>query len=87
MHCSFFFMRASGEQLAHLADLYNTGALHPVTDTVFAFAETPQAMAPNWSSAAHLPSKQVGQILTRQDRRNFCRRGVSAGRLLLRLLL
>ncbi|MGW3747148.1 NADP-dependent oxidoreductase [Streptomyces sp. NPDC005146] len=42
---SFFFMRASGEQLAHLAGLYNTGALHPVIDSVFAFDETPQAMA------------------------------------------
>ncbi|MEV1248677.1 NADP-dependent oxidoreductase [Nonomuraea sp. NPDC050022] len=42
---SFFFMRADGKQLAHLAGLYDAGALRPVVDTVFPFDETPQAMA------------------------------------------
>lgn len=42
---SFFFMRASGAQLAHLADLYDTGVLRPVVDRVFAFDDALEAMA------------------------------------------
>ncbi|MGO4417904.1 NADP-dependent oxidoreductase [Streptomyces sp. MCAF7] len=42
---SFFFMRSDGKQLAHLAGLYDAGALRPVVDTVFPFDQTPQAMA------------------------------------------
>ncbi|MFH9969661.1 NADP-dependent oxidoreductase [Streptomyces mirabilis] len=41
---SFFFMRSDGKQLAHLAGLYDAGALRPVVDTVFPFDQTPQAM-------------------------------------------
>lgn len=40
----FFFMRADGSQLAHLADLYDTGHLRPIVDRVFAFDQTLEAM-------------------------------------------
>lgn len=42
---SFFFMRADGSQLAHLASLYDQQILHPVLDRTFPFEETPEAMA------------------------------------------
>ncbi|WP_317474561.1 zinc-binding dehydrogenase, partial [Cronobacter sakazakii] len=42
---SFFFMRASGTQLASLAALYDAGTLRPVLDRTFPFAETLDAMA------------------------------------------
>lgn len=42
---SFFFMRASGPQLAALAMLYETGTLRPVLDRTFPFAETLDAVA------------------------------------------
>lgn len=42
---SFFFMRADGTQLASLAALYDSGALRPVLDRTFPFAETLDAMA------------------------------------------
>ncbi|MUM18841.1 NADP-dependent oxidoreductase [Mycobacterium sp. CBMA271] len=42
---SFFFMRASGPQLAILAALYDAGTLRPVLDRTFPFAETLDAMA------------------------------------------
>ncbi|MGH3297965.1 MAG: NADP-dependent oxidoreductase [Trebonia sp.] len=41
---SFFFMRASGAQLAELAALYDNGALRPVLDRTFPFEQTLQAM-------------------------------------------
>jgi NADPH:quinone reductase-like Zn-dependent oxidoreductase len=42
---SFFFMRASGAQLAALAQLYDAGILRPVLDRTFAFDRTLDAMA------------------------------------------
>lgn len=42
---SFFFMRASGTQLAALAALYDDGTLRPVLDRTFPFDETLDAMA------------------------------------------
>jgi NADPH:quinone reductase-like Zn-dependent oxidoreductase len=42
---AFFFMRADGEQLKTLAALYDGGALRPVLDRTFPFAETLEALA------------------------------------------
>ncbi|GAA4100639.1 NADP-dependent oxidoreductase [Nocardioides kongjuensis] len=42
---SFFFMRASGAQLATLANLYDAGTLRPVLDRAFPFDRTLDAMA------------------------------------------
>jgi NADPH:quinone reductase-like Zn-dependent oxidoreductase len=42
---SFFFMRASGTQLASLAALYDDGTLRPVLDRTFPFDRTLDAMA------------------------------------------
>ncbi|MGO4594749.1 NADP-dependent oxidoreductase [Leifsonia sp. 2TAF2] len=42
---SFLFMRADGAQLAHIAALVDSGALHPVIGRVLPFAETPAALA------------------------------------------
>ena len=42
---SFLFMRADGGQLAEIAKLVDAGAIRPVIDQVFAFDETPAAMA------------------------------------------
>lgn len=42
---SFFFMRASGTQLATLAELYDAGTLRPVLDRTFPFDRTLDAMA------------------------------------------
>ncbi|GAA1075764.1 NADP-dependent oxidoreductase [Tsukamurella strandjordii] len=42
---SFFFMRASGPQLAALAALYDAGSLCPVLDRTFPFAQTLDAIA------------------------------------------
>ncbi|CAB4753481.1 unannotated protein [freshwater metagenome] len=42
---SFLFMRASGEQLATLAALYDDGTLRPVLDRTFDFDDTLEAVA------------------------------------------
>lgn len=42
---SFFFMRASGAQLASLAALYDAGTLRPALDRTFPFDRTVDAMA------------------------------------------
>ncbi|MBQ9056460.1 NADP-dependent oxidoreductase [Rhodococcus sp. (in: high G+C Gram-positive bacteria)] len=42
---SFLFMEANGYQLAHLAELYDSGELKPVLDRSFAFEHTLDAMA------------------------------------------
>ncbi|GCD88169.1 NADP-dependent oxidoreductase [Nocardioides sp. LS1] len=42
---SFFFMRASGSQLATLATLYDAGTMRPVLDRAFPFDRTLDAMA------------------------------------------
>lgn len=42
---SFFFMRASGSQLASLAALYDAGTVRPVLDRTFPFDRTLDAMA------------------------------------------
>jgi NADPH:quinone reductase-like Zn-dependent oxidoreductase len=41
----FFFMKASGAQLRELGALYDAGALRPVLDSTFPFAQTAEAMA------------------------------------------
>lgn len=41
---SFLFMKPSGEQLAQIATLIEAGAIRPVVDRVFPFAETDEAM-------------------------------------------
>jgi NADPH:quinone reductase-like Zn-dependent oxidoreductase len=42
---SFLFMRADGRQLAEIAKLIDAGAIRPVVDKVFPFAQTPEALA------------------------------------------
>jgi NADPH:quinone reductase-like Zn-dependent oxidoreductase len=42
---SFLFMRADGRQLAEIAKLVDAGAIRPVIDQVFAFDESPAALA------------------------------------------
>jgi NADPH:quinone reductase-like Zn-dependent oxidoreductase len=42
---SFLFMRADGSQLAEIAKLIDAGAIRPVVDRVYPFAETPEALA------------------------------------------
>jgi NADPH:quinone reductase-like Zn-dependent oxidoreductase len=42
---SFMFMKASGAQLAALAELYDSGVLRPVVDRTFPFRETLEAIA------------------------------------------
>jgi NADPH:quinone reductase-like Zn-dependent oxidoreductase len=42
---SFMFMKASGAQLATLAELYDSGVLRPVVDRTFPFRETLDAIA------------------------------------------
>ena len=42
---SFLFMKASGEQLRHIAALVESGAIRPIVDKVFPFASTNEAMA------------------------------------------
>lgn len=41
---SFLFMRANGAQLADIAKLVEDGVIRPIIDSLFGFAETPQAM-------------------------------------------
>ena len=42
---SFLFMRADGAQLTQIAKLIDAGAIRPVVDRVFPFAQTPEALA------------------------------------------
>ncbi|MQW33484.1 NADP-dependent oxidoreductase [Sinorhizobium meliloti] len=42
---SFLFMRAEGQQLGEIAKLIDAGAIRPVVDKVFPFAQTPDALA------------------------------------------
>lgn len=42
---SFLFMRAEGGQLAQIAPLIESGAIHPVVDRVFPFSATNEALA------------------------------------------
>lgn len=42
---SFLFMRAEGQQLAEIAKLIDLGAIRPVVDKVFPFAQTADALA------------------------------------------
>jgi len=41
---SFLFMRGNGTQLAEIAKLAEDGGIRPIIDSMFGFAETPQAM-------------------------------------------
>ena len=41
---SFLFMRAHGAQLREITSLIESGAIHPVVDQVFPFAETAKAL-------------------------------------------
>ena len=41
---SFLFMRAEGQQLREIATLIDAGAIRPVVDKVFPFAQTPDAL-------------------------------------------
>jgi len=41
---SFLFMRANGAQLADIAKLVEDGVIRPIIDSLFGFAETPEAM-------------------------------------------
>jgi len=40
---SFLFMKASGQQLAEIASLIDSGVIHPVVDRVFPFESTKEA--------------------------------------------
>jgi NADPH:quinone reductase-like Zn-dependent oxidoreductase len=42
---SFLFMRADGAKMAQIATLMDAGAIRPVVDRVFPFAQTPEALA------------------------------------------
>lgn len=42
---SFLFMKANGNQLSKIAELFNAGKIRPVVDKVFSFAETEAALA------------------------------------------
>jgi NADPH:quinone reductase-like Zn-dependent oxidoreductase len=42
---SFLWMHASGDQLAELTTLIDSGAIHPVIDRVFPFTSTKEALA------------------------------------------
>jgi NADPH:quinone reductase-like Zn-dependent oxidoreductase len=42
---SFLFMRAEGQQLHEIAKLIDAGAIRPVVDKVYPFAQTPEALA------------------------------------------
>jgi NADPH:quinone reductase-like Zn-dependent oxidoreductase len=41
---SFFFVRPDGAQLAKIGELLQSGVIHPVIDSVFAFEQAPQAL-------------------------------------------
>ena len=45
VHYFFLFMRADGRQLGEIASLIESGAIRPVVDKVFPFAETGDALA------------------------------------------
>lgn len=45
VYYSFLFMRADGNQLAQIAKLIDAGAIRPVVDKVFPFAQTAEALA------------------------------------------
>lgn len=45
VHYDFLFMRADGAQLRQIADLVDAGAIRPVIERVFPFADTAQALA------------------------------------------
>jgi NADPH:quinone reductase-like Zn-dependent oxidoreductase len=42
---SFLFMKADGAQLAEIAALIEAGAIRPVVDRVYPFAQTNEALA------------------------------------------
>ncbi|MET3909762.1 NADPH:quinone reductase-like Zn-dependent oxidoreductase [Bradyrhizobium sp. S3.3.6] len=42
---SFLFMRANGDQLGHIASLFEAGILRPVVDRIFPFEATSEALA------------------------------------------
>ena len=42
---SFLFMKASGSQLSQITKLIESGAIRPVVDKVFPFAQTNEALA------------------------------------------
>ncbi|BAM86310.1 zinc-binding oxidoreductase [Bradyrhizobium oligotrophicum S58] len=42
---SFLFMHADGRQLEQIAGLIDSGAIRPVVDRIFPFAQTPEALA------------------------------------------
>jgi len=42
---SFLFMRAEGQQLQEIANLIDAGAIRPIVDKVYPFAQTPEALA------------------------------------------
>jgi alcohol dehydrogenase len=57
---SFLFMRASGSQLREIARLVEAGAIRPVIDRVFPFAETNEALA--YVAAGRAKGKVVVRI-------------------------
>jgi len=58
---SFVFMRADGGQLRELATLIDGGAIRPIIDTVFAFADTQKALA--YSESGRVKGKVVVQVI------------------------
>ncbi len=58
---SFVFMRADGAQLRELAALIDGGAIRPIIDTVFAFADTQKALA--YSESGRVKGKVVVQVI------------------------
>jgi NADPH:quinone reductase-like Zn-dependent oxidoreductase len=57
---SFLFMKANGSQLREIARLVEAGAIRPVIDRVFPFAETPEALA--YVAAGRAKGKVVVRI-------------------------
>lgn len=58
---AFLFMRADGRQLAEIARLIESGAIRPVVDKVFPFAETTEALA--YVETGRAKGKVVIQLL------------------------
>ncbi|KZX20805.1 NADP-dependent oxidoreductase [Rathayibacter tanaceti] len=56
----FLFMRADGEQLARIAELVDSGAVHPVVGATFPFEQTPRALASLGTSGTRGKSVVLG---------------------------
>lgn len=65
VHYDFLFMRASGAQLAEITRLIEAGAIVPVIDRIFPFAETQAAL--DYAESGRAKGKIVVQLLPEQS--------------------